>query len=85
MSSHDDGFRTRLDAMYTKWRQALASALLRGQRAGRVRRDVDVRAAATLVVVSQIGIWGTAKHSQDATLMAEAGEAVCAYLDTLRP
>jgi AcrR family transcriptional regulator len=85
MSPHDDGLRTRLDAMYANWRQTLASAFRRGQRAGRVRSDVDVRAAATLVVVSQIGIWGTGKHSQDAQLMTEAGQAVCAYLETLRP
>jgi TetR/AcrR family transcriptional repressor of nem operon len=84
MAPHDEGFRARLDAMYSSWRQALAQALDRGKRAGRVRRDVDVRAAATLIVVSQIGVWGTGKHSGDAQIMTEAGDAVCAYLETLR-
>jgi TetR/AcrR family transcriptional repressor of nem operon len=84
MSSLDDGFRARLDAMYTTWRQTIASALKRGQRAGRVRADVDARSTATLIVLSQIGIWGTGKHSRDAKLMTEAGKAVCVYLDTLR-
>jgi AcrR family transcriptional regulator len=84
MSPLDEGFRTRLGAMYATWRQTVAAALDRGQRAGRVRGDVDTRAAATLIVLSQMGIWGTGKHSQDPQLMTDAGEALCAYLDTLR-
>lgn len=85
MSPLDEGFRTRLDAMYRAWRRTVAAALRRGQRAGHVRSDVDVRSAATLIVFSQMGIWGTGKHSQSTRLMAEAGEALCAYLETLRP
>ena len=85
MSARDEGLRTRLDAMYATWRAAIAAALARGQATGRVRSDVDVRAAATLIVLSQMGIWGTGKHSRDRQLMTGAGEALCAYLDTLRP
>jgi AcrR family transcriptional regulator len=84
MSPLDEGFRTRLDTLYATWRATVADALARGQRAGTVRGDVDVRAAATLVVLAQQGIWGTGKYSQDAALMSQAGEALCAYLDTLR-
>ncbi|HEX6966410.1 MAG TPA: TetR/AcrR family transcriptional regulator [Gemmatimonadaceae bacterium] len=84
MSPLDEGFRTRLDAFYATWRDAIATALKRGQRAGTVRPDVNVRGAATLVVFSQMGIWGTGKYSQDPKLMTQAGEALCAYLDTLR-
>jgi len=84
MAPHDKGFRVRMDALYADWRRAIASALTRGQRAGRVRADVDVRAAATLVVAGQIGIWATGKHTQDAKLMTGAGEALCVALETLR-
>jgi TetR/AcrR family transcriptional repressor of nem operon len=84
MSQLDKGFRLRFDAMYNTWRRTIADALTRGQRAGNVRRDVDVRASATLVVLGQIGVWSTAKHSQNAKLMTEAGEAVCSMLGTLR-
>jgi AcrR family transcriptional regulator len=84
MSPLDKGFRRRFDTMYDTWRRTIADALSRGQRTGVVRRDVDVRATATLVVVGQIGVWSTGKHSQNAKLMAEAGEAICAVLDTLR-
>lgn len=85
MSPLDEGFRTRLDALYARWRATVADALARGQRAGTVRADVDVRAASTLVVLSQQGIWGTGKYSQDPELMTQAGEALCAYLESLRP
>jgi AcrR family transcriptional regulator len=84
MSPLDEGFRSRLDALYARWRATVADALARGQRAGTVRPDVDARAAATLVVLSQQGIWGTGKYSQDPALMTQAGEALCAYLESLR-
>jgi len=84
MSPLDEGFRTRFDAMYDRWRQTVSSALERGQRARTVRKDVDVTGAATLVVVAQIGIWATGKHSRNAQLMIDAGEALCASLETLR-
>lgn len=84
MSPLDEGFRTRLDALYAAWRERVEGALERGQRAGTVRPGVDVRAAATLIVLAQQGIWGTGKYSRDAELMTRAGEALCGYLETLR-
>jgi hypothetical protein len=84
MSPLDRGFRTRFDAMYDRWRQTVASALARGPRARTVRSDVDVAGAATLVVVGQIGIWATGKHSRNAQRKIDAGEALCASLETLR-
>jgi AcrR family transcriptional regulator len=84
MSPLDEGFRRRFDAMYDMWRRTIAEALSRGQRAGRVRRDIDVRSVASLVVVGQIGVWSMGKHSQSAKLMKHAGEAMCDVLDTFR-
>ncbi|MEO7042708.1 MAG: TetR/AcrR family transcriptional regulator [Gemmatimonadaceae bacterium] len=84
MSPLDSGFSTRLGSMYASWRETVAAALERGQHAGRVGDDVDVRASAMLIVLAQAGIWGTGKYSRDPQLMADAGEALCAYLDTLR-
>ena len=84
MSPLDAGFHERLGALYARWRATVAEALDRGRASGVVRPDVDVEAAATLVVLSQIGIWSTGKHSQDATAMTRAADALRAYLDTLR-
>lgn len=84
MSPLDEGFRTRIERMYSAWREAFAAALADGARRGVVRADVNPDDAAALIVMSQMGIWGTGKYSQDRALMTRAGEALCDYLDTLR-
>jgi AcrR family transcriptional regulator len=84
MSPLNDGFRQRIDGLYNSWRKCFASAIAAGIKAGKVRKDVSPRNVATLVVAAQMGIWGTAKSSQNKELMAQAGEALCLYLDSLR-
>ncbi|HVC18560.1 MAG TPA: TetR/AcrR family transcriptional regulator [Vicinamibacterales bacterium] len=85
MSPLDEGFRQRIEAGYRVWREALAAALERGKQLGHVREDVSSGAAAALIVAGQMGIWGTAKNSQDGELMRRAAEGLYAYLDSLRP
>ena len=85
MSPLDDGFRNRIDKLYDTWRAGLASALAGGIKAGKVRSDISPRNVAALVVAAQMGIWGTGKSSQSKELMAQAGEALCEYLDNLQP
>jgi TetR/AcrR family transcriptional repressor of nem operon len=84
MSPLDEGFRGRIDALYDRWRTAFASALVEGMETGAVRADAQPQGAAALLVASQMGIWGTGKSSRDATLMLQACEAVCGYLEGLR-
>ncbi|MDB4948500.1 MAG: transcriptional regulator [Gemmatimonadetes bacterium] len=83
MSPLDEGFRARIERLYTTWRQTFAAALAAGIAHGSVRSDIDTAQAATLIVAAQMGIWGTGKYSQDGALMTQAGEALCAYLDML--
>jgi AcrR family transcriptional regulator len=85
MSPLDEGFRTRAESLYASWRATYATALRDAASRGVVRRDVDPDEAAALIVATQMGIWGTGKYSRDAALMTQAGEALCAYLETLRP
>lgn len=85
MSPLDEGFRIRIDGAYRSWRDGFARALARGVERGLVRDQMDPEAVATLLVVGQMGIWGTGKVSLDRDLMVQAGEALCAYLETLRP
>jgi TetR/AcrR family transcriptional regulator, transcriptional repressor for nem operon len=84
MSPLDEGFRKRIDRLYGTWRKRYAEALAEGIKAGKVRKDASPQKVASLVVASQMGIWGTGKSSQDRDLMVQAGEALCGYLDTLR-
>jgi TetR/AcrR family transcriptional repressor of nem operon len=85
MSPLDEGFRGRIDALYDRWRTTFAAALREGMRTGAVRPDAAPEGAAALLVASQMGIWGTGKSSRDAGLMLRACEAVCGYLEGLRP
>ncbi|MBV9774441.1 MAG: TetR family transcriptional regulator C-terminal domain-containing protein, partial [Gemmatimonadetes bacterium] len=84
MSPLDEGFRARIEKLYQAWRETFAAALAAGVERGTVRGDLDTRDAATLIVMAQMGIWGTGKYSQDQALMTRAGEALCDYLDTLK-
>jgi TetR/AcrR family transcriptional repressor of nem operon len=85
MSPLDEGFRRRLEKLYSAWREGLESALARGIKAGTVRKGISPRKVAALVVAALEGIIGTAKNAQSMELLELAGEGLFDYLDTLRP
>ena len=85
MSPLDEGFRRRIDKLYDTWRSTYTAAISKAIKAGKIRKNVSAANAAALIVAAQMGIWGTGKSSRSPELMAQAGEAVCAYLDSLRP
>jgi TetR/AcrR family transcriptional repressor of nem operon len=85
MSPLDEGFRKRIDKLYATWRKCYADAIAEGIRNGKVRKGASPADVAALIVASQMGIWGTGKSSRSRELMVQAGEAVCAYLDSLKP
>jgi TetR/AcrR family transcriptional regulator, transcriptional repressor for nem operon len=84
MSPLDDGFRSRIDRLYTVWRKGFAAALSGGVRAGHVRAGVAPAPVAALLVAGQMGIWGTGKSSQNRRVMTQATDAVCDYLESMR-
>ncbi|HWZ59235.1 MAG TPA: TetR/AcrR family transcriptional regulator [Gemmatimonadaceae bacterium] len=84
MSPLDDGFRSRIDALYTTWRKGFAAAFATGIASGTVATTVNPRSVAALLVASQMGIWGTGKSSQSKTVMTQATDAICDYLNTLK-
>src|SRR5438128_6239338 len=85
MSPLDEGFRKRIEKVYTAWRECLEAAFVRGIKAGKVRKDISPRNVAAFVVAAQAGIIGTAKNSQSEEVMKQAGEGLFDYLDSLRP
>lgn len=85
MSPLDEGFRKRIDRLYAMWRKRFAAALAAGMKTGKVRKDAAPQQVAALLIAAQMGIWGTGKSSRNPQLMIQAGEAVCQYLDSLRP
>ena len=85
ISPLDEEFRRRVEKVYGEWRQALEAALARGIKAGKVRKTISPRNVAAFVVAAVAGIIGTAKNSQSAELMKQAGDGLFDYLDSLRP
>jgi len=64
MSPLDARFKKRLNGVLTTWQDTVEEALIRAQKQGRVRRDVDARAAALFIVSAWEGCVGVAKNLQ---------------------
>jgi AcrR family transcriptional regulator len=64
MSPIDNTFKNHLNGVLMAWQGVVADALARAQKQGRVRRDVDCRAAALFIVSSWEGCVGVAKNLQ---------------------
>lgn len=84
MSPVDEGFRQRVDRLFTLWRRGLAKNLARGQRQGTVRSDIDVDHTAAFIVAACEGSIGLAKGSQDPQLLETCARGIIQYLETLR-
>jgi TetR/AcrR family transcriptional regulator, transcriptional repressor for nem operon len=84
MSPLDPGFQERIDRLYDTWRAQYARAVQRGLEAGTVRRGVLPARVAALIVAAQMGIYGSGKSSRDESVMRQATDAICDYLESLR-
>ena len=84
MSPIDEGFRQQLAELFRMWRDGLARALRRGQRAGTVRRDLDPDRVAAFLVAALEGIIGTAKAAQSGKLLAAGLDSLSGYVESLR-
>lgn len=84
MSALDESFRLYLNDVLTRWRDALQTALSRGQKAGTVRSDLDPAATAALIVAMHQGAAGTAKAARNREIAQRCGRAMFHYLDQLR-
>lgn len=66
MSPLDAEFKRRLTDILKTWQDVVTDALKRGQKRGRVRTDIDCRAAALFIVSAYEGCIGIAKNLQSA-------------------
>ena len=85
MCARDEGFRTRLAAGLTEFREGVAHELRRGQKNGSVREDLNVAQAAAFFVASFQGTIGVSKAARDKELFEHAVGGMISYLETLRP
>lgn len=84
MSPVDEGFRTRVEALFDEWRTATAFALRCAQGKGGLVPGVDVDASAAFIVASLEGCIGMAKNGQSKDILLMCGQALIAYLQSLQ-
>jgi hypothetical protein len=85
MSALDEGFRTRLHAVFRSWWSAVGDCLRRGQASGSIRRDVNPPEVATFLIATVQGAAGLAKNARDPEPFRQACRHLLAYLEGLRP
>jgi TetR/AcrR family transcriptional regulator, transcriptional repressor for nem operon len=84
MSPLDEGFRKRIDAVFTLWHGAVAGALRNGQKRHLVRTDIDADETATFLIAAYEGYMSLTKSSQDARMLQSGKKSITRYLDSLR-
>ncbi len=84
MSSVDEAFRQKLASVYRGLTERMADALLRGQGAGVVSRDVDCRQAAVFLAATLAGAAGAAKNARDPAILTACRNGIVRYLESLR-
>ena len=84
MAPLDEGFRQRVDGLFDAWRDGLVEALTRGQGAGIVRKDVNVRDVVVLLIATAEGAISLTKSSQDPTVFQSCAAQFADYLETIR-
>jgi len=84
LSPVDEDFRKRIHRVFERWIQAVASALERGRRTGRVATSIDPRQAAIFIIASLEGGIAMAKQSRDRATLKAFTSAMRSYLESLR-
>ncbi len=84
MAPIDEGFRSRVEAVYRSWRKGIEKAFLNGQENGFVRKDLNVVSVATMIVASLEGCMGLAKNAQSKKMLYQCGQSIIDYLESLR-
>lgn len=89
MSSLDDAFKDRLNAVLMLWKDTVEDVFRRGQEQGVIRAEVDCQAVAMFVVSAWEGCAGTAKNFQSADAfrgcMRQLHGFVASLLATAKP
>ena len=84
MSPLDEQFRGRLETIFRAWQEAIATALLRGQFEGTVRRDLVAGDVASFLIAMVEGYEVLAKNAQDVKVWNAGIRNIVGWLRSLR-
>jgi AcrR family transcriptional regulator len=85
LSSVDEEFRVKIEAIFTEWQEGLAAAFRRGQEGGNVRGDIDPDATAAFLIGALEGMAGLAKTVGSRELLLDMSAPALVFLESLRP
>lgn len=83
MSPLDEQFRQRLNALMQRWQDALADALLRAQKQGQVRKEINCTMAALFIISAWEGCVGIAKNMQSTKTYQQCFDQLIDYVASL--
>lgn len=83
MSPLDEGFRERLDHVFSVWRGVMRTALEEAQSRGVLRADVDCDEAATFILAAVEGCIGMAKNAQSVETLKCCNRGLIQFLLSL--
>jgi AcrR family transcriptional regulator len=84
MSPIDEGFREKIETMYTEWKMHLSDSLKACQANGVMKKIVSAEEIATLIIAVTQGATGIAKNAQQAKSFSEYSEGLVKYLKFLQ-
>jgi AcrR family transcriptional regulator len=85
MSPIDEGFRSRITAIYTEWQNAIENACERGKAAGNIEDKANPKELSVLFVATLQGCLGMAKSNQSLDTLMICGNGLLQQLELLRP
>ncbi len=84
MAPIDEGFRTRLTAIYAQWHQSIADVLARGKAEGLIIDEVDPATMAVTIVAIMEGSLSAAKVAQSLEMLYQCGCGLTQLLQLIR-
>jgi len=84
MSAIDEGFRARIETIYSDWKTHLTTALQRCQKNGFMNKQTDPEHIATLIIAVSQGAIGIAKNAQQPASFTEYTRGLVEYLTSLK-
>ena len=84
MAPIDEGFRTRLTAIYEQWHQSIAEALAKGKAEGLIIDEVDPHAMAVTIAAIMEGALSAAKIAQSLDKLYLCGQGLTQLLQLIR-
>ena len=84
MSPIDEGFRARIETIYTDWKVHLTNALKQCQKNGHMSDEANPEQIATLIIAVSQGAIGIAKNAQQPSSFTEYTRGLVDYLTSIQ-